>query len=239
VLRATARVRDFHPAVHLVETSPALRALQRDIPASWHETLATVPRLPLLLIANEFFDALPVHQYVGGAERRIGTADGRLVFVPESAAAVAERSPEREALMSDIAGRIAAQGGAALIVDYGYAEGTGDTLQAMRRHRPQDALADPGGSDLTAHVDFAALAEAARRGGAKPWGPMPQGTFLMRLGIEQRAAKLMESATPNQAVLIRSGCRRLIDPREMGTLFKVLAVTRNTDPAPPGFAEAP
>jgi NADH dehydrogenase [ubiquinone] 1 alpha subcomplex assembly factor 7 len=239
VLRVTTRVPGFRPSLHLVETSPALRALQQGLPAVWHETLATVPHMPLLLIANEFFDALPVHQYVAEVERRVGLKDGALAFLPQSAESIAERSPERETLAADIARRIATEGGAALIVDYGYVTGTGDTLQAMRRHRPRDVLTDPGESDLTAHVDFAALAEAARRGGAKPWGPIPQGTFLSRLGIESRAAKLMESATPDQAVLIRSGCRRLIDPREMGTLFKVLAITRSGDPAPPGFEDTP
>ena len=239
MLRATARIPGFRPTVHLVETSPALRALQRDIPAIWHETLASVPQMPLLLIANEFFDAIPVHQYIGAAERRVELRDGSLAFLPETAEMVVERSPERAALAAEIAGRIAARGGAALIIDYGYAEGAGDTLQALCRHRPQDVLSAPGASDLTAHVDFAALAESVRRGGAKPWGPITQGAFLTRLGIEPRAAKLMESATPDQAVLIRSGCRRLIDPREMGTLFKVLAITRNTDPIPPAFAEAP
>jgi NADH dehydrogenase [ubiquinone] 1 alpha subcomplex assembly factor 7 len=238
VLRTTSRVPGFHPVVHLVETSPALRAQQQGLPASWHETLATVPRMPLLLIANEFFDALPVHQYVGADERRVAVKEGSLAFLPQTGQGIVERSPEREALAVEIAGRIAAEGGAALIADYGYVEGTGETLQAMRRHRPHDVLSDPGASDLTAHVDFGALAAAVLRGGAKLWGPIPQGAFLTRLGIEQRAAKLMESATPDQAVLIRSGCRRLIDPREMGTLFKVIAITRNTEPTPPGFAEA-
>jgi NADH dehydrogenase [ubiquinone] 1 alpha subcomplex assembly factor 7 len=197
-----------------------------------------VPEMPLLLVANEFLDALPVHQYVGRDERRVGLDEGRLVFLPRGAGEIVERSPERAELGAEIASRIAAHGGAALIVDYGYTEGAGDTLQALRRHRPRDVLSDPGTVDLTAHVDFAALAESIRNAGARPWGPIPQGTFLTRIGIEARAAKLLESATPDQAVLIRSGCRRLIDPREMGTLFKVLSITRIHDPAPPGFEEA-
>jgi NADH dehydrogenase [ubiquinone] 1 alpha subcomplex assembly factor 7 len=238
-LRAMARVGGFRPALHLVETSPALRALQRDLPACWHDGIATVPRMPMLLLANEFFDALPVHQYVGDVERRVGLVDGRLAFLPDGDGAVAERAPERAALAAEIATRIAAHGGAALIVDYGYVAGSGDTLQAMRRHRRRDVLSEPGEADLTAHVDFGALAAAARARGARTWGPVPQGAFLLSLGIETRAARLVETATPDQAMLVRSGCRRLIDPGEMGTLFKVLAITRMNDPAPPGFEDTP
>jgi NADH dehydrogenase [ubiquinone] 1 alpha subcomplex assembly factor 7 len=232
-LRAARVVPSFRPKLHLVETSPALRAAQRDLPAVWHDSLATVPAGPAIFLANEFFDALPVHQYVGEMERRVALVGGELRFIPDGAAV--ERSPERAALVADIAQRIAAHGGAALIVDYGYREGAGDTLQAIHAHRRRDVLDDPGSADLTAHVDFAALAEAVRAGGARPWGPISQREFLTRLGIEARAAKLIEGATPDQAVMIRSGCRRLIDPREMGTLFQVLSIARNQDPAPPGF----
>ena len=242
VLRAASAVPAFRCAlhVHLVEASPALAALQRAaLPeAAQHGTLAEVPDAPMLLLANEFFDALPVHQYVCGRERLVGLdPSGALAFLP-AAGDIVERAPEREALAAEIARRIARAGGAALIVDYGYERGGGDTLQAMRRHRSHDPLSDPGEADLTAHVDFAALARAAEAAGARAWGPVPQGEFLRRLGIEARAAALIACATPDQAMLIRSGCRRLIDPREMGTLFKVLALTvPNLDP-PPGFAEA-
>jgi NADH dehydrogenase [ubiquinone] 1 alpha subcomplex assembly factor 7 len=234
-LRAAKAAPSFAPKLHLVESSPALRALQRDLTAMWHDTLATVPAGPMIVVANEFFDALPVHQFVGATERHVALSHGALKFVPAEGAVV-ERSPERAALASEIARRIATDGGAALIVDYGYTEGAGDTLQAMRSHRRRDVLDDPGSADLTAHVDFGALAEAIGNAGARAWGPISQREFLTRLGIEVRAAKLIEGATPDQAMLIRSGCRRLIDPREMGTLFKVLPVTRNENPVPPGFA---
>ena len=239
MLRATASVNGFRPSVHLVETSPALREQQRGIPAKWHLSLGTVPEMPTLLLANEFFDAIPVQQFVGAVERRVTAVDGRLAFTPVGEGDIVERSPERVDLANQIARRIATHGGAALIVDYGYVGGSGDTLQAMRAHRPRGVLEDPGGADLTAHVDFGALADSVRRGEARPWGPLPQGVFLSRLGIEARAARLIETATPDQAMLIRSGCRRLIDPREMGTLFKVLAITRSGDPAPPGFEDTP
>jgi NADH dehydrogenase [ubiquinone] 1 alpha subcomplex assembly factor 7 len=234
-LRAASVVPSFRPKLHLVEASPALRAMQRDLPATWHDTLATVPAGPMILVANEFFDALPVHQFVGATERRVVLSDDALAFVPGEGDVI-ECSPERAAAVSEIARRVVADGGAALIVDYGYTEGTGDTLQAMRSHRRREVFDDPGSADLTAHVDFRALVEAARNVGARSWGPVSQREFLTRLGIDVRAARLIEGATPDQAMLIRSGCRRLIDPREMGTLFKVLSITRNEDPAPPGFA---
>ena len=239
MLRATASVSGFRPSVHLVETSQALRERQRGIPAKWHLSLATLPEMPMLLLANEFFDAIPVQQFVGAVERRVTAVDGGLAFIPAGEGNIVERSPERVDLANQIARRIVTHGGAALIVDYGYVGGSGDTLQAVHAHRPRDVFADPGGIDLTAHVDFGALADSARGGGARPWGPLPQGAFLSRLGIEARAARLIETATPDQAMLIRSGCRRLIDPREMGTLFKVLAITRSGDPAPPGFEDTP
>ena len=232
-LRAARVVPSFRPKLHLVETSPVLRAAQRDLPAAWHDSLATVPAGRAIFLANEFFDALPVHQYVGETERRVAFAGEGLRFIPDGEAV--ERSPERAALAAEIAHRIVDHGGAALIVDYGYAQGAGDTLQAMRAHRRCDVLDDLGSADLTAHVDFTALAEAVRAAGACAWGPISQREFLTRLGIETRAAKLIEGATPDQTMLIRSGCRRLIDPREMGTLFQVLSITRNQDPAPPGF----
>jgi NADH dehydrogenase [ubiquinone] 1 alpha subcomplex assembly factor 7 len=221
----------------LVEASPALRILQKDLPAVWHDTLATVPRMPALFIANEFFDALPIHQFVDGAERRVGIEADRLVFMPSRGGELVERSPEREDMMSEMADRIVTHGGAGLVVDYGYAQGGGDTLQAVRGHRRHGVLDEPGSADVTAHVDFGALVKAAESVGARVWGPTTQRDFLSRLGIEARAARLIEKAAPDQAMLIRSGCRRLIDPAEMGTLFKVLAITRKDDPTPAGFED--
>ncbi len=272
-LRAAATVPEFRAALrpHLVETSPLLRSAQRhrlgDGTAEWHDDFAAVPRGPLLLIANEFFDALPVRQLVrtaaGWRERCVGLdpaggfaftvgraprdasveapapAFARAGFTPDvPIGGIVETCPSAHALTAAIARRIAADGGAALIVDYGPARsGPGDTLQSVRRHRRHAPLAEPGMADLTAHVDFAALAGAARAAGAAVHGPLTQGVFLRRLGIEARGARLIDAATPDQAMLIRSGCRRLIDPLEMGSLFKVLALTGRDAPVPAGFEE--
>jgi len=243
--------------LHLVERSPALRAAQERALAApspaWHDDIDTVPPGPMLLVANEFLDALPVRQFMRHAgawrERRVGLdAGGGLSFVlDEAPAAIAlPEAPEgavREVcegadhLARAIAARLLAAGGAALFVDYGYfPEAFGDTLQAVRRHRRHDVLTAPGEADLTAHVDFAAFAAAAAAAGARAWGPVPQGEFLAALGIEARAQKLIAGADPNQAMLVRSGCRRLVDPAEMGTLFKALALTPPGAPAPAGFA---
>ncbi len=258
-LRAAKLVPEFRRAVrlHLVEASPALRDRQLAALAgeavAWHDCFDQVPAGPLILIANEFFDALPVRQFVrtdaGWRERRVAY-DGAFHFVlagEDAAGAVpavlrdapvgafVETSPESLTLAAAIGRRIAADGGAALIVDFGPAEGgPGETLQAARRHRFADVLAEPGAADLAAHVDFAALAGAAAGAGARAWGPVTQGVFLTALGIEQRSAQLMQAA-PDQAPIVRSACRRLIDPAEMGTLFKVLALTPRGAPPPAGF----
>jgi NADH dehydrogenase [ubiquinone] 1 alpha subcomplex assembly factor 7 len=264
-LRAAATVPGFRAAlrVHLVETSPSLRERQHAalgaMPAGWHERFATVPDdAPMLVIANEFLDALPVRQLVrtgrGWRERCVGLGPSeRFVFVadedgPDRTAqvppalrdaapgAVFELGDDARALAAEIAGRMARCGGAALIVDYGHAQpGLGDTLQSVRRHAPSDPLADPGAADLTAHVDFAALGEAARARGVRVAGPEDQGRFLVRLGIETRAARLIAAANPDQAMLIRSGCRRLIDPLEMGTLFQVIAFAHPDQPSLAGL----
>jgi NADH dehydrogenase [ubiquinone] 1 alpha subcomplex assembly factor 7 len=249
--------------LHLVETSPVLRraqhrALTRFAP-SWHDTIASLPAGPLLVIANEFIDALPIRQLVktdaGWHEKLIGLSAeaDRLAFAlspaPTPAAAlvpeelrgappgsVCEINPSALAVADTIARRLVEAGGAALIVDYGYARrACGDTLQALRRHRRHDPLDNPGTADLTAHVDFAALAEAAAAVGATIWGPVAQGAFLRGLGIEARMEALLAGATPGQAADIGTACRRLIDPAEMGTLFKVLCIAAPATPPPAGF----
>ncbi|HVM81013.1 MAG TPA: SAM-dependent methyltransferase [Stellaceae bacterium] len=266
-LRAIRTVPEFRRAlrVHLVETSPALRVLQAkalaDANPTWHEALDTVPEAPLIAIANEFLDALPIRQFqrCGGEwrERRIAPgADGesfafvvereeslaaamvspRLSDAPEGS--IAEVCPPAAALCAGLAQRIARVGGAALLIDYGHPRtACGDTLQAVRGHRPHPVLEAPGAADITAHVDFEAVAEAARRAGAAVHGPVAQGAFLRALGIELRERQLLASATAEQAQRIRSGVRRLIDAAEMGTLFKVLAFTHPALAAPAGFAE--
>jgi NADH dehydrogenase [ubiquinone] 1 alpha subcomplex assembly factor 7 len=266
-LRAAARVPAFREALelHLVEASPVLRAAQsRALAATrpvWHDSIATLPEGPLLLVANEFLDALPIRQLQRGErhwhERLVGRDAGGegLSFVRDaapsalaallppaaSAAApgtIAELRPAALSLAATLGARLAQQGGAALFIDYGYyPSACGETLQAVRRHQYRPVLAAPGEADLTAHVDFGAFAAAARQAGARAWGPVPQGAFLSALGLAERASALLRRATPAQAAAIESGCRRLIAPEEMGTLFKALALTHPDLPAPAGMTE--
>ena len=261
-LRAAGTMPAFREAIdlHLVETSETLRAEQAarlgDARPTWHESFETVPPGPVLVVANEFFDALPIRQFerVGDSWReRVVTAapdSGALGFAvncaacPEAAGlgaapagAIVERAPAREALAATLAARIAAHGGAALIVDYGHTRpGIGDTLQAVKRHRRHDVLDDPGSADLTAHVDFSALAAAARRAGADAFGPVPQGAFLQALGLDARADRLRQSASAEQAAAIDAARRRLVGADQMGTLFKALALAHPALGTPPGFA---
>jgi NADH dehydrogenase [ubiquinone] 1 alpha subcomplex assembly factor 7 len=267
-LRAIAQVRpSFRAAVrlHLVERSPVLRrtqaaALARVAPAvvpEWHETLATVPAGPFLLLANEFFDVLPIRQFVatpeGWRERYVAIGDDGLTFVlapaeladlPAAAAAagpgeVVESCRPAEDLAAEIGARGAADGGAALIVDYGPSRsGPGDSLQAVHGHGPADVLARPGEVDLSHHVDFEALARAAAAAAGRCWGPIPQGLLLGRLGAAERAAALAQAA-PDKADAIQGAVRRLVHPGRMGLLFKALAVGAPTADPPPGFEPAP
>jgi NADH dehydrogenase [ubiquinone] 1 alpha subcomplex assembly factor 7 len=262
-LRAGRNVPGFLAAarLHLVERSPGFRQRQAEALAHsglsqapvWHEGVKTLPDGPLLLIANEFFDALPIRQLVrdteGWRERMVGlTKSGGLQFqegpvVPappsvetEEAGAIAEICPHGLAVAAVLARRLAAQGGAALIIDYGYGEtAVGDSLQAVSSHGYHDVLSDPGDVDLTAHVDFAALGRAARENGGAVHGPIPQGDFLLRLGIEARLQALLRSARPEQVLSLRAGYRRLLDPAAMGTLFKVMALANPSLPELPGL----
>jgi len=267
-LRAAETVPAFCNAltVNLVEISPVLRARQHEalervgagVQTRWVERLDEVPDGPMILIANEFFDALPVRQYVrvvdSWHERRVGLDEaGRtLCFVVSGGAAPRHAISNRvggttegaiwevcesgRALAAEIGARLCHDAGAALIVDYGRTESTaGESLQALRGHRRHDVLRDAGSADLTAHVDFAALARAARDAGAACYGPLDQGEFLRRIGIETRMERLCTAALPETAVAIRSGGNRLIDAREMGTLFKAMALTAPGAPPPAGF----
>ncbi len=260
VLRATARVPGFRDAarVVLVEASPALRAVQRRTleghAVAWADTIADLPTDgPLFLIANEFFDALPVRQFTrtgdAWAETMVGLGpDGALTFgrappVPlallsdrladTAEGEVVELCPAALPIMERIGARIAAAGGLALVVDYGGWGSRGDTFQALRRHGFADPLAAPGEADLTAHVDFRALAQAAR-----PAAHVytTQGELLTRLGLPQRAARLSQALTGAARAEHLAAERRLTDPAEMGTLFKALAVFPPDAPPPPGFA---
>jgi NADH dehydrogenase [ubiquinone] 1 alpha subcomplex assembly factor 7 len=256
MLRAAAVVPAFRDAltVHLVETSPVLRARQKetlgDVAVTWHDSLAAVPDGPAIVIDNEFFDALPIDQAVkatdGWHARMVGIGpDDRLVlmaapdvlpgFAPVRAAptgAIHEWRDERIAF--DLARRLAHNGGAALVIDYGHAEAAaGDTFQAMKGHLFADPFAEPGEADLTAHVDFAAFARVATRAGARAHPLLSQGDFLMRLGLAQRAERLRASATPDQIVDIDSAVIRLTE--QMSPHFKVLAISDPRLGALPGF----
>ncbi len=239
-------------ALHLIEISPELRERQRTAlsghRATWHDAIAELPEGPMLLVANEFFDALPVRQFQrstqGWCERMVvldeagGLAfglsppsPGAVLMVPEALRAapigsLVEVSPAALGIAAALGRRIAEDGGAALIIDYGRAApATGASLQAIRRHAPHAVLVDPGRADLTAHVDFAALADAAEAAGARSLGPTPQGTFLNSLGLTTRAEVLSRKATRTQARDIEAARQRLSDPKQMGELFKVLALT--------------
>ena len=258
--RAMATLPDVCDAfdLRLVETSARLRAVQRDRLKNedvvWHERLDQVEMgRPAFIIANEFFDALPVRQFVatgkvwrerlvdldGAAFRPVLAASGETsVELPDLAPSgrVTEASPIRTAAMDELAGRIARDGGAALIVDF---TGSGDTLQAVKGHRSVERFADPGEVDLAAAVDFASLRQTASQAGAVCYGPLDQGLFLRRLGIEQRAETLLSGANPDQEAHIRTGLQRLVGPDAMGKLYQVMAVCHPNMPPPAGFEEGP
>jgi SAM-dependent MidA family methyltransferase len=223
------------PAIHLVETSPVLREAQaKAVPgAQWHDDLSTLPAAPLLLIANEFLDALPVRQFVGGVERRVTVAGGGLAFDRDGE--IRESSPVREEAVAGIARRLASSGGVAVVIDYGHEKtAPGDTLQAVHAHAFAPLLDKPGEQDLTAHVDFEAVAKSAEEAGAAVTALIPQGRWLEKLGIAARA-KALATARPDRSADVETAMRRLCDPKEMGELFKVLAIHSPDWPAPAGF----
>ena len=269
VLRAAKLVPAFERAieVHLVETSPVLAALQRqklagaDVPVAWHESAADLPAGPLLMIANEFVDALPIDRFVktagGWCEQRVGIAKEKLVFglhptplsgFDENLPARLRRAPKGSVLerrdlapLREIAARIAATTGTALIVDYGHRRTSfGDTLQAVRVHEFADPLENPGLADLSAHVDFELLAALAKEEGLRVSGPIAQGVFLRRLGIEPRAERLKRKAEARVRNDIDAALARLVgtSPRHMGELFKVISFAHATLPIEPGFDSA-
>lgn len=256
-LRAMRSV-GLKPAVHLVETSPALRAAQKArLPeAVWHESVATLPAdAPILVVANEFFDALPVHQLVatdlGWRERMVTHGPGGFAAVPgetvldaavpqalldSATGTILERAPAARAICAELAARIADQGGAAILIDYGYwGPAAGDTLQAVSRHAHADPFATPGEVDLTAHVDFAVLAREGAAAGLRVSGPADQGTWLERLGLSARAEALSR-LQPERAGEIAAARNRLAAPDQMGALFKTLALIAPDWPAPEGFS---
>jgi len=225
----------LEPPVHFVETSPVLRDAQARAvaDADWHDDLSTVPDGLLLVVANEFLDALPVRQFVAGVERKVVIAGGGLAFDRDGE--IVEDSPVRDRAVSAIAKRLAAAGGTALIIDYGHPRSApGDTLQAVRGHCYAPLLDKPGEQDLTAHVDFEAVAKAALAAGAAVTPVVTQGQWLERLGIKERA-KALASRHPERLEEIESARRRLCDSGQMGQLFKVVAIHSPAWPVPAGF----
>ncbi len=255
MIRAAKNVPGFHAAmrIHLIETSPALQerqqAVLKDYEVIWHGSLEGVPdTAPLLFVANEFLDALPIRQFIhinGKWTERVVALDGEaLCFAAQDVSPglvkdipsgkdrdVFEISPAREEFVRSLSVRLKTQGGAALLIDYGPAAGgIGDTLQAVRGHGYSDVLKDAGESDITSHVDFAALKKAA--GDMRVFGPIEQGHFLNTLGIGIRAEVLKRKGN---AEGIESGLQRLVHPDQMGRLFKVMAIVQDPALMPEGF----
>ncbi len=265
-LRVARRLPDFLDAIdlQLVEISPALREVQRRTladcgrPLSWPAGLKAVPPGPAIVLANEFFDALPVRHYVrmqrGWHERLVGLGDRALVFglAPEPESSITLDAPNgamveiglaAQEFAKALAEHLVRNQGAALVVDYGYmVPAFAETLQAVRGHRFTDPLSAPGEADLSAHVDFGGLTRSARAAGAAVYGPVPQGTFLRGLGIDARAAALKRHATPEAAAAIESALARLTgagtpERPGMGHFFKALCIAAPGLPVPPGFPD--
>ena len=245
------------PPVHFVETSPVLRDAQAEMvpEAQWYETVDTLPTdIPLMIVANEFFDALPVEQYVktmmGWRQLKVGIGPEGFATTPgptpcddampeeirdAHTASVYERSPVSRSIARALGKRLAAQGGIMLVIDYGYYDRrAGDTIQAVHAHAYADPFARPGTSDLTAHVDFSALIAAAAVRGVRSRGPIDQGDWLVSLGIDIRADALTR-ANPHRAAELAAARMRLIHPDQMGSLFQVAGFAGPGWPAPPGF----
>jgi NADH dehydrogenase [ubiquinone] 1 alpha subcomplex assembly factor 7 len=261
-LRAGKALPGFTDAVrvHLVEISPVLKARQcetlRGRNVTWMSRLDELPEGPTLLIANEFFDALPIRQFVrangrwrerlvavapaGDFEFRISPEPATLAELPGGEhpdGCTFETSNAARHLAQWIGGRLRTSGGVALAIDYGTgASAFGDSLQAVRGHKSRYVLEAPGENDLTAHVDFSALAAAAARSGVNVFGPIPQGTWLERMGIALRAKNLKAGTTPDQAVEIDQALHRLTAPSAMGVLFRAMAFAHPGLGAPAGFA---
>jgi NADH dehydrogenase [ubiquinone] 1 alpha subcomplex assembly factor 7 len=259
-LRAIGRVTPAFRAalkLHLIETSPRLRTIQAErLPgATWHDSLDTVPEQPLLLLANEFLDALSIRQFVrrGGRWLERFVEDGRFLECAarppppnplagggwgEGAAGgtVYELNEPALAIAACLGNRLSGRPGAALFLDYGPEHSVpGDSLQALSDGQPASPLAKPGSADLTAHVDFAAFSAAAQNAGAAAHGPVPQGLFLARLGLFQRTDRLARTRPPADASAMIEAARRLAEPNRMGRLFKALALCSPGCPVPPGF----
>lgn len=257
--RAAARVSGFASAarVHLVERSAALKTIQRETlkaqAVTWHDEIVSVPPGPTILVANEFLDALPIHQLemttAGWRERCVGLDDkGAFQIIlrdgepwggpPAPPGAIFETSPAILNFIAHVSRRLSASGGAALFIDYGHdPTAFGETLQAVKKHKPCGLFETPGEADLTAHVDFDAVARTASAEGLKVHGPVAQGTWLSRLGIKLRGLQLAKGKDADAARAIESGIRRLTEADAMGALFKVMALTHPALAMPEGFQQ--
>ncbi len=257
LLRAAAHVPGFVDAAQivLIEASPKFRITQKEAlsayPITWIQSVEDLPEQSLYFVANEFFDALPIRQFqregVHWRERQIGLTDGKLHFglgpaQPQPAldhrkadtkdGDLVEECAVAAPIMDTIGHRIADHGGAGLIIDYGDWRSLGDTLQAVKAHEPRDPLCEPGEADLTAHVDFEALAQASP---SRHTRLTPQGVFLERLGITPRAQALSKNLTGDALDQLVKAHRRLTHPDEMGQLFKVLGLYPEGQTPPPGL----
>ena len=257
ILRATRGISGFHDALnlHLIEASFGMQDQQSKhlgvFSPTWHQTLNTVPPLPLFLVANEFFDALPIRQFVRDGsqwrERCITTSKGSLVFgltdaAPQATLArrltdtkqgdLVETCAPAQAIAQQIGQRITTQGGAALIIDYGNWRSLGDTVQSVQSHKPISPLSSPGMADITTHVDFEALAMASPSAHTQATA---QGVFLERLGITERANALAKTMQESNLASHIAAHRRLTHPAEMGQLFKAMAFFPRHHSSPPGL----
>jgi len=257
ILRATKTVPGFHAAleVHLVETSPHLQSLQAvslaGFAPTWHADITSLPKRPIWLVANEFFDALPIRQFLrkdqGWCERQIGAHDGQLhwgLSAPLPLAQLAHRLEDTrdgdlvetcapaQAIFTDLSQHVAHQGGAMLVIDYGDWRSLGDTLQALKSHKAHPPLDAPGTADLTAHVDFEALTSQAQGTLSRL---TPQNLFLSRLGISQRAERLAQALSGPALSQHEAAFHRLTAPEEMGTLFKIIGCVCDGAPMLPGL----
>jgi SAM-dependent MidA family methyltransferase len=266
-LRAAKSVPEFHSGarVHLVETSATLREAQRQTLSAvcapeWHEDVSTLPDAPTFALANEFFDALPVEQHIfngGNWRRRMVALDesGEPAFTlgdlapppmdllpkaPPCEGDILEQHPDVAPLMNELGRRAKTAPLALMLADYGYERPDyGDTFQAVRHHGFASVFETPGEIDLSAHVSFTELRLAAVAAGLQVWGPVPQGDFLLELGLEQRLRQLLAitDLSEEQRASLFLGARRLVDPFQMGSLFKIMAITSADVPPPPPFSD--
>jgi NADH dehydrogenase [ubiquinone] 1 alpha subcomplex assembly factor 7 len=252
-------------SLHLVEASPTLRNIQSDLLSEfapvWHNDITSLPQGPCIMVGNEFLDAMPIRQFAridgNWQEKLIGMNDNEELGFQMSNPILQshltglganiedlekldflELSPVQISQADILAGHLKHNGGVALLIDYGFAKADGrNSLQAVKRHETHPVLTDPGTADLTAHVDFASLTRQFRHHGLSVHGPVEQGPFLSALGLEQRKQNLLENASLGQAEDIVTGANRLINKDQMGSLFKVVAVSTEAGNCP-GFSEA-